>query len=305
MDTPQIRLNGLTTETRNERTMDIDRVSTLELIRKINEEDKKVPVAVEAVLPAIAKAIDVIVERLQKGGRLFYIGAGTSGRLGILDAAECPPTYGTSPETVQGLIAGGIPAVFEAQEGAEDSPVLAMNDLKGKDLNDHDIVVGLAASGRTPYVIGALEFADRIGAATIAVTCNSYSRITELADISIVPVVGAETVTGSTRMKAGTAQKLVLNMLSTGAMIKLGKVYSNLMVDVKASNVKLKERARRILEEAAGVSHSESEAALEQTNYDVKLAIFMRLSGLALPAAKEMLDKHQGYIAKALQGLRD
>ena len=229
----KLNLGKLTTESRNQNTLDIDKVSTIEMVRIINEEDKKVALAVEKEIPQIAKAIDGIVERMHKGGRLIYIGAGTSGRLGILDASECPPTYGVSEELVQGIIAGGMEAIFRAQEGAEDSRELAVSDLKSKALNNTDIVVGLAASGRTPYVIGGLEYANSIGALTVSVTCNADSEVSKCSSIAIAPVVGPEVVTGSTRLKSGTAQKLVLNMLSTGSMIKLGKVYGNLMVDVQ------------------------------------------------------------------------
>lgn len=296
-----IVLEKLTTESRNENTLNIDKVSTLEMVKIINNEDKKVAFAVENELGNIAKAIDGIVERINKGGRLIYIGAGTSGRLGILDASECPPTYGVSEELVQGIIAGGKEAIFRAKEGAEDSKELAITDLKDKSLSENDIVVGLAASGRTPYVIGGLKYANDIGALTISVTCNGDSEVSKVAQISIAPVVGAEVVTGSTRLKAGTAQKLVLNMLSTGTMIKLGKVYGNLMVDVKATNEKLVERAKRIVCEATGVERGQAEETLKETNFDVKLAIFMVLSGLNINEAKERLSQNKGYIAKAME----
>lgn len=296
-----IVLDKLTTESRNENTLNIDKVSTLEMVKIINNEDKKVAFAVENELENIAKAIDGIVDRINRGGRLIYIGAGTSGRLGILDASECPPTYGVSEELVQGIIAGGKEAIFRAKEGAEDSEELAITDLKDKSLGENDVVVGLAASGRTPYVIGGLKYANDIGALTISVTCNGDSEVSKVAQISIAPVVGAEVVTGSTRLKAGTAQKLVLNMLSTGTMIKLGKVYGNLMVDVKATNEKLVERAKRIVCEATGVERGQAEKTLKETNFDVKLAIFMILSGLNINEAKEKLSKNKGYIAKAME----
>ncbi|AIY83401.1 N-acetylmuramic acid 6-phosphate etherase [Clostridium baratii str. Sullivan] len=299
----KLGLSNLTTESRNQNTLDIDKVSTIEMVRKINNEDKKVAEAVEKELPQIAEAIDGIVDRIHKGGRLIYMGAGTSGRLGILDASECPPTYGVSEELVQGLIAGGHEAIFRAKEGAEDSKELAVNDLKDKDLNSNDIVVGLAASGRTPYVIGGLEYANKIGALTISITCNKDSDVSKTSKIAISPVVGAEVVTGSTRLKAGTAQKLVLNMLSTGTMIKLGKVYGNLMVDVRATNEKLVERAKRIVCEATNVSTEEATKYLEETEFDVKIAIFMILSGLNKEKAEEKLVKNKGYIAKALENI--
>ena len=299
----KLDLEKLTTESRNQNTIDIDKVSTLEMVRKINNEDKKVAEAVEAELPKIAEAIDGIVKGMHKGGRLIYIGAGTSGRLGVLDASECPPTYGVSEELVQGIIAGGKEAIFRAKEGAEDSKELAVEDLKFKSLNENDTVVGLAASGRTPYVIGGLNYANEIGALTVAVTCNSDSEVSKAAKISIAPVVGPEVVTGSTRLKSGTAQKLVLNMLSTGVMIKLGKVYGNLMVDVRATNAKLVERAKKIVCEATGVQREEAEKILEETNFDVKLSIFMLLSKLNKDEAKTILENNNGYIAEALKNV--
>ncbi|MBU3144810.1 N-acetylmuramic acid 6-phosphate etherase [Clostridium sp. CF012] len=299
----KLNLKKLTTESRNENTMDIDKISTLEMVKVINNEDKKVAEAVEVELPKIAEAIDSITLRMYKGGRLIYIGAGTSGRLGILDASECPPTFGVSEEIVQGIIAGGTEAIFRAKEGAEDSKELAVKDLKGKNITEDDIIVGLAASGRTPYVIGGLEYANEIGALTISVTCNANSQVSKTAKISIAPVVGAEVVTGSTRLKSGTAQKLVLNMLSTGAMIKLGKVYGNLMVDVKSTNEKLTQRAKLIVCEATGIDIEEATQVLNETDFDVKLAIFMILSKLNKEEAKIILDQNSGYIAKALKSI--
>lgn len=301
----KINLEKLTTECRNENTMDIDNISTLEMVKKINNEDKKVAEAVELELPKIAKAIDGIVERIHKGGRLIYIGAGTSGRLGILDASECPPTYGVSEELVQGIIAGGKEAIFRAKEGAEDSKELAVEDLKLKHLSENDVVVGLAASGRTPYVIGGLAYANEIGALSISVTCNADSEVSKTAKISIAPVVGPEVITGSTRLKSGTAQKLVLNMLSTGTMIKLGKVYGNLMVDVRATNEKLVERAKKIVCEATGATREEAEKILKETDFNVKLSIFIILSKLEKNEAKNILDESKGYIAKALKEIKN
>ncbi|MBS5937808.1 N-acetylmuramic acid 6-phosphate etherase [Clostridium sp.] len=299
----KIDLEKLTTESRNQNTLNIDKVSTLEMVKMINNEDKKVAEAVEAELPRIAEAIDEIAIRMNKGGRLIYIGAGTSGRLGILDASECPPTYGVSEELVQGVIAGGHEAIFRAKEGAEDSKELALEDLKNKKITENDIIVGLAASGRTPYVIGGLEYANEVGAMTISVTCNADSEVSKAAKISIAPVVGPEVVTGSTRLKSGTAQKLVLNMLSTGSMIKLGKVYGNLMVDVRATNEKLVERAKKIVCEATGVTREEAGKYLEETNSDVKLSIFMILSKLEKEEARKVLEKNKGYIAEALKNI--
>lgn len=301
----KIDLEKLTTESRNQNTIDIDKVPTLEMVKKINNEDKKVAIAVEAELPKIAEAIDGIVNRMHKGGRLIYIGAGTSGRLGILDASECPPTYGVSEELVQGIIAGGKEAIFRAKEGAEDSKELAVKDLKNKALNENDIVVGLAASGRTPYVIGGLEYANEMGALTVSITCNANSEVAKSAKISIAPVVGPEVVTGSTRLKSGTAQKLVLNMLSTGTMIKLGKVYGNLMVDVRATNEKLVERAKKIVCEATDITIEEAEKVLKENDFDVKLSIFMILSNLKKDEAKKVLDENKGYIAKGLREIKN
>lgn len=303
-DEMKIDLSKLTTESRNQRTLNIDNISTLDMVKLINEEDKLVPLAVEKELPNISKAIDVIVDRVKKGGRLIYIGAGTSGRLGILDASECPPTYGVSEELVQGLIAGGYEAIFRAKEGAEDSKELAVEDLKSKNLNENDIVVGLAASGRTPYVIGGLEYANEIGAETISITCNGDSEVSKVANISIAPVVGAEVVTGSTRLKSGTAQKLVLNMLSTGTMIKLGKVYGNLMVDVRPTNAKLIVRAKNIIKEATGCTQEIAEEYFEKSERDVKLAIFMILSKKDINESKKILQENDGVIAKALEAIK-
>jgi N-acetylmuramic acid 6-phosphate etherase len=297
----KVDLDKLITESRNNNTVDIDSVSTVEMLKMINDEDKTVAYAVEKELERIAEAVDIIQERLSKGGRLIYIGAGTSGRLGIVDASECPPTFGTDPELVQGIIAGGRNAVFKSVEGAEDDKDGGIADVKSVGLCEKDVLIGLAASGRTPYVIGALEYANGINSATIAVTCNPDSEMAQVAKISISPVVGPEAITGSTRMKAGTAQKLVLNMLTTGVMVKLGKVYENLMVDVKASNLKLTERAKKIVSQCAGVEEADAEKALEETEYDVKLAIFMIKSGLSKVDARKELDENHGFIKKALQ----
>lgn len=284
-------LDKIATEQRNERSKDIDKVSTLAMIKIINEEDKKVPEAIAQILPQIAKAIDCIVERFKQGGRLFYIGSGTSGRLGILDAAECPPTYNTEPEMVQGIIAGGYEAIFQAKEGAEDSEELARKDLHTKRISNKDVVVGLSASGRTPYVLGGLKYALACGAATIAIACTERAETEEFAQIQLTALVGPEVITGSTRMKAGTAQKLILNMLSTGSMVKLGKVYGNLMVDVKTSNKKLEERAKRIVMTAANCDRKQAETALKEAGGRVRLAIFMLLSGLqADEAVKQMQE---------------
>lgn len=297
-------LSNLTTEGRNPDTINIDSVNTLDIITMINEEDKKIAYAVEKSKESIAKAVDIIADRLSRGGRLIYLGAGTSGRLGILDASECPPTYGVDYELVQGLIAGGYTAIFKAVEGAEDDSELGKHDLIEKNLNEKDVVCGIAASGRTPYAIGAMKYAKEIGAAVLCVTMNGNSEMAKIADVPISVVVGPEVVMGSTRMKAGTAQKLVLNMLTTGSMIKLGKVYSNLMVDVKASNEKLIARAKRIIMLATDVNEEEAGKFLEETHNDVKLSILMIKTGLDKNSAKKLLDEKNGYIQKAIDSLK-
>lgn len=294
-------LSRLTTERRNPASAHIDSCTTLEMVTIMQQEDSKIASAIEKILPEIARAIDATSRRLENGGRLFYLGAGTSGRLGILDASECPPTYGTDPELVQGLIAGGIPAIFRAQEGAEDNPGLAVHDLKEHGFSAKDVLVGIAASGRTPYVIGGLKYARELGALTIALACSEHAEIAALADIALTPVTGPEVVTGSTRMKAGTAQKLVLNMLSTGTMIKLGKVYGNLMVDVKASNKKLEERAIRIVMEGSGCKRTEAEKALKGADGHAKLAILMVVAGVSAGEGKALLERTAGHLAAAIR----
>ena len=294
-------LSRLTTERRNPASAHIDSCTTLEMVTIMQQEDSKIASAIEKILPEIARAIDATSQRLESGGRLFYLGAGTSGRLGILDASECPPTYGTDPELVQGLIAGGIPAIFRAQEGAEDNPGLAVHDLKEHGFSAKDVLVGIAASGRTPYVIGGLKYARELGALTIALACSEHAEIAALADIALTPVTGPEVVTGSTRMKAGTAQKLVLNMLSTGTMIKLGKVYGNLMVDVKASNKKLEERAIRIVMEGSGCKRTEAEKALKGADGHAKLAILMVVAGVSAGEGKALLERTAGHLAAAIR----
>ena len=299
-----VNLSSLTTEGRNPATMQIDTLDTLSMLRLINEEDRKVAEAVKRILPEIAKAVDGIVSRLSQGGRLFYLGAGTSGRLGVLDAVECPPTYGTDPGLVQGLIAGGLPAMFRAKEGAEDNPSLAESELREKDFSGKDVLVGIAASGRTPYVIGALEYAKSLHALTIALSCSENSKIAPIADIALTPITGPEVITGSTRLKAGTAQKMVLNMLSTGAMIRLGKVYGNLMVDVRATNEKLEERARRIVMEATGCAREKSIEVLAQSDGNAKLAILLLLTGCTPEHGRTVLEKSHGRLADAIAELR-
>ena len=294
-------LSNLVSEGRNPETMDIDLLPSLEIVQRINQQDQQVPFAVEKVLPEIAKAVDKITEAFKSGGRLIYMGAGTSGRLGVLDASECPPTFGVSDQMVIGLIAGGPEAILKAKEGAEDSPELGEADLKSIEFTDNDIVVGIAASGRTPYVIGALEYANKLGATTVSLSCNPDSPIAAIADIAISPVVGPEALTGSTRLKSGTAQKLVLNMLTTASMIRLGKSYQNLMVDVKATNKKLVARAARIVMQATECDKDQATATLAQTDYDVKLAILMILTDLDVETAREQLGHQKGFLRRAVE----
>ncbi len=296
-----INLNKLVTESSNKNTINIDQAETIDILRMINEEDKKVALAVEKELPMIKEAVEIIYEKLNSGGRLIYIGAGTSGRLGVLDASECPPTFGVSPEMVQGIIAGGDVALRNAVEGAEDNREEVVRDLKEKGLSSKDVLVGIAASGRTPYVLGGLEYAKKVGAPTIAVTCNPNSEISKIADISIAPLVGPEVIAGSTRMKAGSAQKMVLNMLTTATMVKLGKVYQNLMVDVQAKNSKLFQRCKEIVMKVTEVSEEEATKYLEKTDYNVKLAIFIIKTGLDVESAKKILKQNQGRLSKALK----
>lgn len=294
----------LVTEGRNQNTLNIDSVSTIEMVEMINNEDKKVPEAVAVVKEQIAVAVDLIAEKLSKGGRLIYVGAGTSGRLGVVDASECPPTFGVDYDLVQGVIAGGEAAFIKAIEGAEDNPQLGVEDLIKKKLTNLDVVCGIAASGRTPYVIGAMEHAKNLGASVICVTMNSKCKMVEIADIPISVDVGSEAIMGSTRMKSGTAQKLVLNMLTTCTMIKLGKVYSNLMVDVQSTNEKLVARAKRIVMIATGVDEEKSSQILEDTKFDVKLSIFIIKTGLDIESGKSILHENNGYIQRALDSLK-
>ncbi|HBI10902.1 MAG TPA: N-acetylmuramic acid 6-phosphate etherase [Franconibacter pulveris] len=296
-----MNLGSLVSESRNPQTMDLDALSTLEMVTRFNEQDARVAQAVKATLPEVAQAVDAAADALRAGGRIIYMGAGTSGRLGVLDASECPPTFGVPHGLVVGLIAGGPGALLKAVEGAEDDPQLGEEDLKALNLTARDLVVGLAASGRTPYVIGGLQYARAAGCKTVAISCNPASPIAREADIAISPVVGPEALTGSTRLKSGTAQKLVLNMISTGAMVKFGKVYQNLMVDMKATNVKLVDRACRMVMEATGVAREEAQTVLEQTGYEVKPAILMVLTGLDAPAAEARLAAHNGFLRAALQ----
>lgn len=294
-------LENLTTETRNEKTMNLDEMSIEKFLTVMNEEDAKVAAAVRNEIPNISKAVEKIVTAFKNGGRLIYIGAGTSGRIGLLDAVECPPTFGTSPEEVVGLIAGGEKAFIKAVEGAEDSEELATHDLKEIKLSKNDIVVGIAASGRTPYVIGGLKYAKEIGASTVAVSCNKGSKIGQEAEIAIEVVNGPEVLTGSTRLKAGTSQKLVCNMLSTASMVGIGKVYGNLMVDVQSTNEKLVERSKRIVMEATSCTYEIAEEYLTKSNQSPKVAIVMILTGFSYEQAIEQLKKSEGFVRKAIQ----
>ncbi|MFM5065069.1 N-acetylmuramic acid 6-phosphate etherase [Aeromonas caviae] len=293
-----IDLSSMITETRNPASVEIDQLSTLEMLRVINQEDQQVALAVGQLLPEIARAVDAIAAAFGKGGRLVYIGAGTSGRLGILDASECPPTYGVSAEQVIGLIAGGHKAILQAVENAEDDAELGARDLKNIQFCANDVLVGIAASGRTPYVLGAMAHASAVGATVCSISCNPGSPLARAADISMVAVVGPEIVTGSSRMKAGTAQKLILNMLSTGAMIRTGKVYGNLMVDVEATNAKLVERQKRIVMEATDCERAVAERALVQADNHCKTAIVMILAGLTADEARTRLQSSNGFISQ-------
>lgn len=289
------------TEQRNPRSRGLDRKPTIEILRILNREEAQVAPAVRRELPKIARAVDAIVEAFRHGGRLFYIGAGTSGRLAVLDAAECPPTFGTPPGMVQAVIAGGAPALRGAVEGAEDSTRAGARDLRRRGFSRDDVVVGLSASGTTPYVLGAIEFARRRGAVTIGITSNLRSPLARRARIKILPDTGPEAITGSTRLKAGTAQKLVLNLLSTAAMARMGRVYDNWMVHVALSNEKLRQRGARVLEEAAGVTVRAGEHVLRQAKYDLPAALVMLKTGADLRVARQSLAKVGGNVREALE----
>ena len=293
-------LQQFITESRNQASVDIDTLSTLAMLTIINNEDKKVATAVEAILPNIALAVDAIQSAFSIGGRLLYCGAGTSGRLGILDASECPPTFGSSAEQVVGLIAGGKPAILKAVENAEDNTRAGQQDLQNIQLNDKDIVVGIAASGRTPYVIGAMQYAKDLGCTVVSLCCNNNSEMANIADIKLDVIVGPEVVTGSSRMKAGTAQKMVLNMLTTGSMIKNGKVFGNLMVDVQATNEKLIERQKKIIMEATECSREVAEVALKESGNHCKTAIVMILTGTNAEQSRSSLQQHKGFIRQCI-----
>ena len=295
-----MNLEGLTTEARNEATKKIDQVSTLEMVTLINQEDQKVAQAIEKVLPQIAAAIDAAAERFKKGGRLIYCGAGTSGRLGALDAIELTPTYSVSPERAFGILAGGEKAMYQAIEGAEDSKELAIEDLTQHQLTARDVVIAIAASGRTPYAVSAIEYGKKVGALTISVTCNNQSPMNQLAEIGIAPIVGPEVITGSTRMKAGSAQKMVLNMFSTGIMVKVGNIYQNLRVNVQPTNEKLIQRATNIIKEAAEIEESQAKEYLEAAQLEVAPAIVMAKAHVDFQKAKQLLAEHDGRISEVL-----
>lgn len=295
-----IDLEKMTTETRNKDTMHLDTMTPLEVVTIMNNEDAKVPLAIKSLLPQIATAAEWTIKSIENGGRIFYMGAGTSGRLGVLDAAECPPTFGVDPELVKGLIAGGENAFLKAAEGAEDSEELGETDLIKSNFGKEDLLIGIAASGRTPYVIGAINYATKLGAKTVAISCNDNSDIGKLADLAINAIVGPEVLTGSTRLKAGTAQKLILNMISTATMVGLGKTYENLMVDVVQTNEKLQVRAENIVMDATGISREEAAKIIREANGSVKTAITMVLADCDFKEAKMRLDNAKGHVRKAI-----
>ena len=296
----KLNLNGMTTERRNPRTMNLDTMSELEIVTAINDEDARVPLAIAKKLPEIAQAARWAVEAFEQGGRLFYMGAGTSGRLGVLDAAECPPTFGVDPGMVVGLIAGGEKAFIKAVEGAEDDRALGQSDLEAHNLTAKDVVIGIAASGRTPYVLGGLAYARSVGCRTAAIACNPGSAVGKAADLAIEVEVGPEVLTGSTRLKSGTAQKLILNMISTASMVRAGKAYQNLMVDVMQTNEKLHVRAENIVIDATGVERAEARRAIDAAGGSVKCAITMLLAGCDADEARRRLDEAKGHVRAAI-----
>ena len=296
----ELNLTGMTTERRNPRTMQLDTMSELEIVTAMNDEDARVPLAIAKKLPEIAQAARWAVEAFEQGGRLFYMGAGTSGRLGVLDAAECPPTFGVDPGMVVGLIAGGEKAFIKAVEGAEDSRELGRQDLESHHLTQKDFVIGIAASGRTPYVLGGLAYAKETGCRTAAIACNPGSAIGKSADLAIEVEVGPEVLTGSTRLKSGTAQKLILNMISTASMVRTGKAYQNLMVDVMQTNEKLHTRAENIVMDATGVERAEARRAIDAAGGSVKCAITMLLANCTAQEAKRRLEAAGGHVRTAI-----
>lgn len=294
-------LGSLMTEKRNPRTQNLDQMSVREMLAVINEEDRHVIDAVQEVLPQVERTVQLITQALKAGGRLFYVGAGTSGRLGVMDASECPPTFMVSPDLVQAVMAGGDQAFLKARENAEDSEEEGASDLERKGVTNKDVIIGITASGRTPYPIGALKYARKVGAQTISLSCNPSSEISAFATVPIEVVVGPEVLTGSTRLKAATAHKMILNMISTTVMVQMGKVYENLMIDVHASNYKLRERAKRILMEVTDAGYKEAEEALEQADYQVKPAIVMIEANLSLDAANALLQQHDGQLRRTIE----
>ena len=295
------KLSLLTTEESNPKSTRLDEMSTHEILNTMNEEDHAIASAVQKVIPQIEQTVEKVVNAFKNGGRLIYIGAGTSGRIGVLDAVECPPTFSTSPELVQAVLAGGEGAMFNAVEGAEDDELLGASDLEKLDITENDVIIGIAASGRTPYVKGALIHANSCGATTVSLSSNEHSTISNHADIKIEVVTGPEVLTGSTRLRAATAHKMILNMISTTAMIKTGKVYKNLMVDLNASNYKLRERAKKMVCTITDVSYEQSEAVLEQTAYDVKLAIVMIFTGVDKEEAETLIANSNGFVRDAVK----
>ena len=298
-------LSDLVTEQVNPMTKNIDECTTEEILKMINEEDSKVAEAVREEIPSIIKAVDKIYESITNGGRMFYLGAGTSGRLGVLDASECPPTYGTDPDLIQGFIAGGDTALRTAVEGSEDSEEEGKEQVIDCNIMKQDVVIGISASGSAAYVIGALKQAKKLGAITIAIVNNKDTKLEALSDICISPVVGPEVIIGSTRMKAGTSQKLVLNMLTTATMIKFGKVYGNMMVDLKASNKKLNNRALRIIKTVTDTDDKTAEQVLKEANMNTKLAIMIILSGLSVQESERILENNNGFLKQALMELKN
>lgn len=300
-DSSRQSVHASATEAINPASTHIDTLSALDIVRLMNAEDATVPRAIAAEANSIARAIDVITDRLRNSGRLIYIGAGTSGRLGVLDASECPPTFNTPSETVVGIIAGGDPALRKSAEGIEDHPEIGAEDLRAAELTARDVVVGIATSGRTPYVLGALEFARHVGAYTIGLACNQDSAVARIAELMITPVVGPEIISGSTRMKAGTATKMILNMLTTGTMVQLGKTYSNLMVDLRATNSKLVARSRRLIQSITGLTQAEAEIALRKCDGELKTAVVMVRRKIDVETARTILHRCDNQLRRALE----
>lgn len=295
------KLSLLTTEESNPKSTRLDEMSINEVLNTMNEEDQTIAFAVQQMIPYIGQVVEKVVRAFKNGGRLIYVGAGTSGRIGVLDAVECPPTFSTSPELVRAVLAGGEGAMFNAVEGAEDDELLGSSDLQKLDITKNDVIIGIAASGRTPYVIGALTFANTCGATTVSLASNEQSAISDYADINIEVITGPEVLTGSTRLRAATAHKMILNMISTTAMIKTGKVYKNLMVDLNASNYKLRERAKKMVCSITGVSYEQAEIVLDETAYDVKLAIVIILTNVTKEEAGKLITNADGFVLDAVK----